>query len=116
MHAPRLLVYTSSPLIISAQTMLVAHQFPCTSAKTTGTTKNADQSNSPTSASLKSLGAMICRQRKSRQKSSPTTGTPSTAPATRTATKLHAAVVEGNTPAAKGLKTSSDGLKKVKWF
>src|SRR5688500_13048296 len=91
MHAPRLLVYTSSQPTMAAQTMEVSHQLPCTKLKATQTTANARQSHSPRCASLKSFGEMTVRQRKSRQNSSSITGTTSTAPAMRTAYHAYSA-------------------------
>src|SRR5690349_14834857 len=89
MHAPSDLVYASSPPIITAHTIAVSHQFPCTTAKISGTTTNAFQSHSPTFASLKSFGAAIDRQAKSRQNNSSMNGTTTAAPNSRTAMNAH---------------------------
>src|SRR5258706_16319983 len=98
---------------MKAQTVAVKHQLPCTTAKMRGTMMKAFQSHSPTAASLKSLGAMIERQQKSRQKSSSMKGTTRTAPKRRTASKAH--LVLGVLKKRSGLKTSPLGLKKAKW-
>src|SRR5437773_11552267 len=109
MHAPRLFVFTSSQPTIIAQTMEVSHQLPLTSAKAAETPANAFQSHSPTLASLKSFGAMMVRQRKSRQKSSSITGTTRAAPATRTA--IHDHMMAGEENAAVGSNAFFDGAK-----
>src|SRR5947207_13429201 len=96
MQAPKLFVFTSSQPTIIAQTMEVSHQLPWTSAKAAETPANAFQSHSPTPASLKSLGAMMVRQRKSRQKSSSITGTTKAAVAVRIAIQLHISAGEAN--------------------
>src|SRR5439155_222491 len=96
------------------KTPTVSDQLPCTLAKAPVTTSTAGHSNSPTCASLKSLGAMISRHRKSRQNSSSITGTTSTAPIMRTATNAHWAVGDAN--ALKGSNTSAGGWKREKCF
>src|SRR5438105_3251874 len=108
MHAPRLLVRSNNPPIRNPHTIAVSHQFPCTRQKASATTKNAVQFFSPTWANLKSAGAMIERQRKSRQNNSSMTGTTSVALATRTPIQVH--MIAGEENAFIGSK-ATDGLK-----
>src|SRR5215831_8218813 len=108
MHAPRLFVRISSSPINIPQTTAVSHQLPCTVAKASATIRNAFQLFSPTCASLKSAGAMIDRQRKSRQKSSSITGTTSDALAMRITIHDHMIVADPN--AFVGSNASGDGL------
>src|SRR2546421_9067375 len=113
MQAPSDLVYASSAPIMKAQTMAVGHQGRWTKLKMIGIATNAFQSHSPTLASLKSLGAMIDRQQKSRQKSSSMNGTTRTAPNRRTA--MNAQRVVGFWKKRSGLNAFSSGLNHSKW-
>src|SRR5581483_292373 len=108
MHAPMLLVRARSAPMISAQTMDVIHQFPCTNANATLTPRYAFQLDSPTAASLKSAGARIDRQRKSRQNNSSITGTTSEALAMRIAIHVH--MIAGDENALVGSNASGEGL------
>src|SRR6185369_603328 len=108
MHAPMLFVRQSSPPIIIPHTIAVSHQLPWTVANASETIRNAFQLFSPTPASLKSAGAMMDRQRKSRQKSSSITGTTSDALAMRIAIQPH--MIAGFEKTFVGSNASGDGL------
>src|SRR3954469_16540947 len=89
------------------QTMAVIHWI-WTEAKARETIVIDFQSHSPTPASLKSLGAAMVRQRKSRQKSSSMKGTTRDAPSQRMMMKAHMAAAEEKN--LSGMKTSALGF------